>query len=423
MSSLTRLPLCAASLTLALGACGGKSKQDAAEPQPSADEGPQSGPQAGADPAGEEPSTTRPQGDPGVRPPGLDLPPAEKQKRVAAHLKRGQTALDRSRDADLAAAEAKQALAVDETSVDAMVLLAQSHYVKGYYDQVQDVLEKALQRGGGNNKKLHFLLGLVHDRNKKAEEAAAAYQKAVTLDANYKSALMNLGVHHLRNKRFKDAVAVYERLTGQLAYRTAASYTNLGSSYRGMSAEFTTSDVTRRNEYLLKAERAYKQALTANRNYGNAFYNMGLLYLDADPFPEGGRDMDLIKRLQRAKTQFAEYRRLAGADQKLADEQVAVAQKLIDKEERARQKAREREAKQKARDAKDAQEKAAEEKAPALGGSGGTQPPAQGGARPPAAGGGTRPPAAGGGRQPAPGATQKPREGAQQKGQGASPSR
>jgi tetratricopeptide (TPR) repeat protein len=347
-----------AAALLALGlvaACGGKSKQDAAQPgRTSASAG--AGAPSAAAPAGE--GATGATADGGVRPPGLDLAPAEKQKRVAAHLKRGQTALDNRRDADLAAGEAKMALAVDETSVDAMVLLAESYYVKGYYDLVQDVLDKAQQRGGGSNKKLHFMFGLVHDHAKKPDEALAAYQKAVAIDASYRSALMNLGVHQLRSKRFQEAVALYERLTGPLGYRTPASYTNLGSAYRGMSAEFTTSDVNRRNELLLKAERAYKQALTANRSYANAYYNMGLLYLDADPFPEGKADMDLIKRLQRAKTQFAEYRRLPGADQKLADEQVAVAQKLIEKEERARQKAREREAKQKARDAKDAADKA-----------------------------------------------------------------
>jgi tetratricopeptide (TPR) repeat protein len=341
-----------AAALLALGlvaACGGKSKQDAAQPgRTSASAG--AGAPSAAAPAGE--GATGATADGGVRPPGLDLAPAEKQKRVAAHLKRGQTALDNRRDADLAAGEAKMALAVDETSVDAMVLLAESYYVKGYYDLVQDVLDKAQQRGGGSNKKLHFMFGLVHDHAKKPDEALAAYQKAVAIDASYRSALMNLGVHQLRSKRFQEAVALYERLTGPLGYRTPASYTNLGSAYRGMSAEFTTSDVNRRNELLLKAERAYKQALTANRSYANAYYNMGLLYLDADPFPEGKADMDLIKRLQRAKTQFAEYRRLPGADQ------VAVAQKLIEKEERARQKAREREAKQKARDAKDAADKA-----------------------------------------------------------------
>jgi tetratricopeptide (TPR) repeat protein len=348
----------AALLVAALAACGGTDRKGATEPGQGA-AGPRAGAGGsdGATPEGGIGDESDEGGAPGVRPPGLDLPPAEKQRRVAEHLKRGQAALESSNDPDVAIGESKAALAVDETSVDAMVLLAHAYYAKGYYDLVQDVLEKALQRGGEGNKKLHFLFGLVHDRNEKPDQALESYQKAVALDPSYKSALMNLGVHLLRNRRYQEAVSLYERLTGELRYRTAASLTNLGSAYRGLSAGFGTSDISKRNELLLRSERTYKQALAANRNYANAYYNTGLLYLDADPFPEGGNDMDLIKRLQRAKSQFDEYRRLPGADQKLADEQVAVAQKLIDKEERARQKAREREAKQKARDAKDAAEK------------------------------------------------------------------
>ena len=298
---------------------------------------------------------------PGVKPPGLDLTPEEKRSQVAMHLKQGQSAAD-SGDPDLAISQAKQALAVDETSVDAMVLLAQAQFAKGYLDQVEDVLTKALERGGAQNKKLHFIMGLVHDRNKKPDQAMESYSKAVAIDASYKPALMNLGVHLLRTKRFGEAVSLYERLTGELNYRTAAAFTNLGSAYRGQSAEFTTSDVGRRNDLLLKAQAAYRRGLAIDKNYANATYNMGLLFLDADPFPEGKDDMDLLKRLRLAKAQFDEYRRLPGADQKLADEQVAVAQKLIDKEERARATAAEREAKRKAREAKD-REREAKEKA------------------------------------------------------------
>jgi len=356
-------PRALVAIILAMGgtlvACGGgKNQKGAAEPgQRSADgragdRRPDGDTGAGGEAAGGE-SDTDAGGPPGVRPPGLDLPPAEKQRRVAQHLKRGEAALDRSNDPDLAVNEAKAALAVDEASVDAMVLLAQAYYVKGYYDLVQDVLEKALERGGSGNKKLHFLLGLIHDRNKRDDKALDSYQKAVAIDPSYRSGLMNLGVHLLRNKRFQEAVSLYERLTGDLKYRTAASLTNLGSAYRGLSAEYATSDVNRRNQLLLTAERTFKAALVADRNYADAYYNTGLLYLDADPFPEGRGEMDLVKRLQRAKGQFDEYRRLPGADQRLADEQVSVAQKLIDKEERARQKAREREAKRKAREAKD----------------------------------------------------------------------
>lgn len=355
MGSLTLRWLGASVLAIAASAsaaCGGKDKKASTTPAASAGGG---GGQAAGGEGGEAPAASQGGEEaPGVRPPGLDLPASEKQRRVAEHLKRGQTALDSSKDPDFAINESKAALAVDETSVDAMVLLAQAYYVKGYFDLVQDVLEKALERNGAQNKKLHFLFGLIHDRNKRADQALDEYQKAVAVDPNYKSALMNLGVHYLRNKRYQDAARLYERLTGQLAYKTAASLTNLASAYRGLSAEFGTSDAGRRNDLLLRAERTYKAALAADRNYANAYYNTGLLYLDADPFPEGKADMDMVKRLQKAKSQFDEYRRLPGADQKLADEQVAVAQKLIDKENRARQKASEREAKRKAREAKDA---------------------------------------------------------------------
>ncbi len=367
VSARATRPCWSALLAIGLAACGGTSQKGAAQPGQDgarAGAGEQATPGregADAEPGEGENGEADAGGAPGVKPPGLDLTPAEKQRRIAEHLKRGQTALDSSNDPDFAINEARQALAVDETSVDAMVLLAHGQYAKGYYDLVQDVLEKALARGGDKNKKLHFLFGLVHDRNKRDDQALAEYQKAVDLDANYRSALMNLGVHLLRSKRYQEAVSLYERLTGPLGFRNPASLTNLGSAYRGQSAEFGTSDIRRRNDLLLKAERAYQQALASDRNYGNAYYNMGLLYLDADPFPEGANDMDLVKRLQRAKSQFDDYRRLPGADQKLADDQVAVAQKLIDKEERARQKAREREAKQKAREAKDAAQKAKDE--------------------------------------------------------------
>jgi Tfp pilus assembly protein PilF len=356
----------------ALAACGGKSKGDATGPGgPGGGGGGAAGDEATAGAAG------APGGDPGgsggeggggegggggggtaggapdVRPPGLDLAPAEKKRRVSEHVKRGLDAIEKSGNPDFAVTEAKAALAVDETSVDAMVLLAHAYYVKGYVDLVEDVCGKALERGGAKHKKLHFLMGLVHEKNDHPDKAMASYRKATELDPSYRPALMNLGVHLLGAKRFREAATLYEKLTGSLSYQGAASLTNLGSAYRGWSAEFTTADPAKRNQLLLKAEATYKKALALDQNYGHAYYNLGLLFLDADPFPAGKDDMDPLQRLQRAKGYFDQYRRLPGANQKLADEQVSVAQKLIDKEERARKKAAEREAKRKAREAKE----------------------------------------------------------------------
>ena len=360
-------------LAAALAACSGGGKKDTEAPGGGGGGGGGDGATAGGGGGGDgavaggedggggaEPGSYDP--GPGPQPPGLDLAPEKKKERVNEHVRRGQEALDRANDPNFAIQEARAALAVDETSIDAMVLLAHANYAKGYYDQVEDVLTKALERGGAKNKKLHFLMGLIHEKANRPEKALDSYSKAVALDPNYKSALMNLGVHLLKSKKWQEASNTYERLTGELDLKTAAAFTNLGSAYRGLSAEFTTSDRKKRDELLLKAEAQYNKAKSINKNYANAYYNLGLLYLDADPYPQGKDDMDLIKRLQRAKSFFDEYRSMPGADHKLADEQVAVAQKLIDKEQRARQKAAEREAKRKAREAKDKARDAKEKK-------------------------------------------------------------
>ena len=222
-----------------------------------------------------------------------------------------------------------------------MVLLAQANVIKKFYDQALDVLGKAAKRGGAKNRQVHFLFGLVYDKTNRPDEAFTAYQRAVTLAPNYKSALMNLGVHYLRNQRYSDAASAYERLTGQLNYTSAAAWTNLGSAYRGQAAASGLAEASR-NRLILKAETTYKRAISRNKNYPNAYYNLGLLYLDSDPFPQGSGEMDRLKRFKRAKTYFDEYRRLPGADTKRVDAVAATAQKLIDREERIRKKAAER---------------------------------------------------------------------------------
>ena len=287
-----------------------------------------------------------------LRPPGLDIAPAERDRQVKSHVQRASSALQNNADPDRAISEAKSALLIDETSIDAMVLLAHGNIIKGYYDLAEDILMKAFERGGKSNKKAFFLLGLVYENTKRPEKAPIAYKNALTLDPNYTSALMNLGVNHLSTKRYLDAVKIYERLTSELGMDQALVWTNLGSAYRGHSLDFATTDITMRNRLVLKAEEAYKRAISRDKNYGNAYYNMGLLYLDADPYPVGNGEMDRVVRLKNAKTYFDEYRRLPKSDQKLVDETAAVAQKLLDREALLRKKKAAREAKRRAHEEK-----------------------------------------------------------------------
>lgn len=282
---------------------------------------------------------------PEIKPPGLDLSPQERERRVSGHISAGRAAMSSSPpQPDEAIRQAKLALAVDETSVDAMVILAHANVAKRYYDQALDVLEKAVERGGTRHREIHFLFGLVYDRTDKLDKAQDAYRRAVALSPDYTSALMNLGVHFLRNQRFADAAQVYEKLTGKLGYTTAAAWTNLGSAYRGRSASFGLSQQSLRDQMILRAEKTYRKAINRDKSYGNAYFNLGLLYLDSDPFPTAaGGELDTLRRLKKAKAYFDEYRRLPGADLERVDDVAATAQKLIAREERVRRKRQERE--------------------------------------------------------------------------------
>ena len=331
--------------------CGGKDK-DTTPAMPGYNPGTAGvngggGNEFGEGPGGGLPVAGQPQGatefvstlPPGEHPPGLDLDPNEKQVRLSGHLSRAKQALaSGGRDTSLAIQEAQAALQVDETSAPAMLLLAEANYKKGNLELAEDILGKAKARGGDQSKELHFLYGLIYERTDRETEALASFEKAVTLDPNYQSGLLNLGVHFLKNKRYTEAASLFERLTGPLGYNGPEAWNNLASAYRGRSAEFAATDINRRNEFILRAEQTYKQALSISRNYAPPYYNLGLLYLDSEPFPTANGDMDKMVRLKRAESYFSEYRGKPKANSKLAGEQIALANRLYDREDKVRKK-------------------------------------------------------------------------------------
>lgn len=283
---------------------------------------------------------------PKIEPPDLDVGAAAQAQSVAKHIQTARKALTgKNRDPDLALREARAALTADATNVDAVVLMAHAYHAKKLYDTAEvmlDMLFKARKKAK-NHAGVYHVYGLIYDRTNRPEQAMLAYQKAVDLRPTFKSALINLGVHQLRNRSFVDAIASYEKLTGSLNVKTPATWTNLGSAYRGHSGDYPP-DSGQRVEYLHKAEAAYKRALSLQRSYSNAYYNLGLLYLDAQPFPmPDGSKMDKLKRLERAKTYFEEYRSMSGADLDLVDSRTKQVSKLIKRETKRRK----REAKKK----------------------------------------------------------------------------
>jgi tetratricopeptide (TPR) repeat protein len=352
----------ALALGAALVACGGKDKKAPAAPgttepgqagmndgDPSGDPGspdqaggqpgqPGAEPGAGGEQAGTDPATGEPEAPPIVAP-NLDPDPAQAKSQVDEHLKRGNAALQASSlDPDKAIAEAKAALAIDATSVDAVVVMAHGYYHKKLYDTAEVILDMLFKERAKakDNAGVYFVYGLVYDKINEPQKARVAYEKAVELEPNHLSALTNLGIHQLANKQYREAVRTYEKVSRERP--SAPVWNALGSAYRGQSADYDPGAADRAN-LLRKADTAFKRAIQADRNFGQAYYNLGLLYLDADPYPgEGGAPMDTLLRLQQAKKYFDDYKNMPGASATLHAERTKDVDKLIKREEKARKK-------------------------------------------------------------------------------------
>jgi tetratricopeptide (TPR) repeat protein len=272
--------------------------------------------------------------------PNYDPDPRQAKAQVDQQLAIAKQALSQTpADADGALRAAREALKIDASSLDAAAYVAFAYYHKKQYDTAELVLDELLKRPAAKqNPTIYYVYGLVYEHTNRPEQAALAYKTAVDLDPGYTSALVNLGVFHLRNKQYGQAQTTFEKLTRQMNRTDAVTLTSLGSAYRGRSADYPPGSRDR-TQFIMAAEAAYKRALSADPNYGPAYFNLGLLYLDADPFPSGGGSLDTLQRLNAAKSWLDQYKNMPGVDMKLYDERLKDVTKAIKREESRRKKA------------------------------------------------------------------------------------
>ncbi|MGN6107162.1 MAG: tetratricopeptide repeat protein [Kofleriaceae bacterium] len=270
--------------------------------------------------------------DPPVTLPNFDIDPAQARAQVEQHLSAARAALSSpTPDAEGALKQAQQALQIDAANVDAAAMVAFAYYHKKLYDTAELVLDDLFKREAAKqNANVYYVFGLVYDQTGRADRAVLAYKKAVELNPNHASALVNLGVHQLRNTQYGEAQRTFERLTQQFNRNDAITLTSLGSAYRGRSADYRPG-APERDQLVRSAEAAYKRAMQANASYGPAYYNLGLLYLDTDPYPGIS---DPILRLTTAKTFFDQYKNMPGVDIKLFDSRMKDVDKAIKRAEK-----------------------------------------------------------------------------------------
>jgi len=346
---------------LALVACGGKNKGGKTTPANGTGSGSGSNtqsmndtgePQGGAGGAGSGANPANPAGGgsgsganpsggggadngPPVVPINLDPDPAAAKTQVEAHLVIARNALAQGTpDAETALREARAALAIDAANIDAAAMVAFAYYHKKLYDTAELVLDDLFRREAAkSNANVMYVYGLVYDKTNRPDRALLAFKKAVELKPDFASALVDLGTYQLKNAQYTDAEGTYETLTQKLNRNDAITLTNLGSAYRGRSVDFPAGG--QRDGYVQKAEGAYKRAIQVNGNYGPAYYNLGLLYLDNDPYP--GMP-DPMQRINTAKSYFDQYKNMPGFDVKLYDTRMKDVTKALKRAQKAQKK-------------------------------------------------------------------------------------
>jgi tetratricopeptide (TPR) repeat protein len=244
--------------------------------------------------------------------PDFDPDPTQAKAQVDQHLNVARSALSMATpDADTALREARQALAIDAANLDAAAMVAFAYYHKHLLDTAELVLDDVFKRDAAKkNANVNYVYGLIYDHTNRPEQALKAFQAAVDINPNFASALVNVGVHQIQNQQYTAAVDTFEKLTGQFNRNDVITLTSLGSAYRGHSADFPSGSPDH-DKLVKSAEGAYKKATQANANYGPAYYNLGLLYLDNAPYPG---ITDEVQRLNTAKGFFDNYKNATGLD-------------------------------------------------------------------------------------------------------------
>ena len=225
-------------------------------------------------------------------------------------------ALARGRYED-AIAGAREVLRRDVEHVDAMIQLARAKYHLGRYELAAAIVRGRAMALSPERSELYFILGQIAWAMDQPEDAQEYFAKAVDLQPRFPEARNNYAILLLNAGNFARAIDHLERALEDAPLYVEA-WVNLGNAYKadGQYGE---------------AEKAYQEALAIDDESGEAHYNLGLLYLEAEV-----PGHELIDRNQLAIQSLNRYRQLVGerqASEDMVGEYVNEAMSNIEAEE------------------------------------------------------------------------------------------
>lgn len=162
----------------------------------------------------------------------------------------------------------KKAAMPAPTDVEKIITQANEAYMNKSFEDSARLYQDAL-RAEPKNVTALIGLGITRQRENKLADAEVALQKALAYDPANEPAAFALGVTYFKQERWKDAMTYFEK---SLAKRPDNAS---GRHYLGIIAT--------KMSLMERAEREFKTALAIDPAYGEAHFNLAVLYVTWDP--------------------------------------------------------------------------------------------------------------------------------------------
>lgn len=152
--------------------------------------------------------------------------------------------------------------------VDALLDKAREAFAAQKFSESATLYEDALRAEPKNTNAL-VGLGYSREREKKYPEAEAALKKCLIYEPNNEMASFHLGVTYFKQERWNDAMSSFEK--------------NLAINAKNAPSRHYLGIIATKLNFIDRAEREFKTALAIDPNYGEAHFNLAVIYATGDP--------------------------------------------------------------------------------------------------------------------------------------------